>query len=242
MIELASWVLWAALANLLYPRRKLWFTVGQSETQVTTWVCAWHLQWRAVWMNWTFNLWNLMLSPGRWCQHWTEFSDTLLVWGNSLLWGSLLHTLKLGPGNPESVALGPPSQSLSLGHIVSAGSRWHGSGLLWWPLPYEVIWDLGDCMTNACLYYGFWASLVPQTVKNLLAMQDTQVRSLGQENPLEKGMATHFSVFLPWEFQTEVPSQLLSMGSQRLGHDWASNVHTHHGFHFPPVTSTQHCL
>ena len=36
-----------------------------------------------------------------------------------------------------------------------------------------------------------WAFLVAQTVKNLLAMQETQVRSLGQEDPLEKGMATH---------------------------------------------------
>ena len=39
-----------------------------------------------------------------------------------------------------------------------------------------------------------WASLVAQTVKNLPAMQETQVRSLGQEDPLEKGMATHSSI------------------------------------------------
>ena len=39
-----------------------------------------------------------------------------------------------------------------------------------------------------------WASLVAQTVKNLSAMQETQVQSLGQEDPLEKEMATHFSI------------------------------------------------
>ena len=48
-------------------------------------------------------------------------------------------------------------------------------------------------------YYVLWASLVAQMVKNLLAMQETQVHSLGQEDPLEKGITTH-SIFLPGEF------------------------------------------
>ena len=69
-------------------------------------------------------------------------------------------------------------------------------------------------------------SLVAQMVKNLLAMQETWVRSLGWEDPLEKGMATHFSIFvwrIPW---TEEPGRLQSMGSQRAGHDWATNAFT----------------
>ena len=45
--------------------------------------------------------------------------------------------------------------------------------------------------------YSFCASLVAQTVKNLHAMQETRVRSLGQEDSLEKGMATHYSI-LAW--------------------------------------------
>ena len=45
--------------------------------------------------------------------------------------------------------------------------------------------------------YTYWASLVAQTVKNLAAMQETWVQSLGQEDPLEKEMATHFSI-LAW--------------------------------------------
>ena len=58
-----------------------------------------------------------------------------------------------------------------------------------------------------------------QMVKNLPAMQETWVRSLGQEDPLEKGMATRSSVLawgIPW---TEEPGGLLSTGSQRVGQD-----------------------
>ena len=61
------------------------------------------------------------------------------------------------------------------------------------------------------------SSLVAQTVKNLPAMQVTQVQSLGQEDPLEKGLATHSSV-LAWEVPwTEEPGGLQSMGSQAVG-------------------------
>ena len=58
-----------------------------------------------------------------------------------------------------------------------------------------------------------------QTVKDLPARHETQVRSLGQEDPLEKGMATHPSILawrIPW---TEEPGGLSSMGLQRLRHD-----------------------
>ena len=58
-----------------------------------------------------------------------------------------------------------------------------------------------------------------QMVKNLPAMQGTQVQSLGQEDPLEKGMATHSSI-LAWRIPGTVePGGLLSMGSNRVGHD-----------------------
>ena len=62
-------------------------------------------------------------------------------------------------------------------------------------------------------------SLITQMVKNPPGMQKTQVRSLGQEDPLEKGMAVHSSI-LAWRIpQTEDPVRLQSMGSQRVGHD-----------------------
>ena len=63
------------------------------------------------------------------------------------------------------------------------------------------------------------ASLVAQSVKNLPSVQDTQVRSLGQEDPLEKEMATHSSI-LAWEIpQTEETGRLQSTGLQRVRHD-----------------------
>ena len=58
-----------------------------------------------------------------------------------------------------------------------------------------------------------------QMVKNLLAMQEAQVQSLGQEDPLEKEMATHSSILvwkIPW---TKEPGGLWSIGLQRIGHD-----------------------
>ena len=63
------------------------------------------------------------------------------------------------------------------------------------------------------------ATLVAQMVKRLSAMQETWVRSLGQEDRLEKEMATHSSIIafvIPW---MEEPDRLQSMGSQRVGHD-----------------------
>ena len=62
-------------------------------------------------------------------------------------------------------------------------------------------------------------SLVTQTVKHLPAMRETQVRSLGREDPLEKEMATHSSTLawkIPW---TEEPGRLQSMGPQRVGYN-----------------------
>ena len=58
-----------------------------------------------------------------------------------------------------------------------------------------------------------------QMVKHLPASQETQVQSLGREDPLEKEMATHSSILawrIPW---TEEPGRLQSMGLQRVGHD-----------------------
>ena len=56
-------------------------------------------------------------------------------------------------------------------------------------------------------------------VKSLPTMQETQIQSLGQEDPLEKEMATHSSI-LAWEIPwTEEPGRLQSIGLQRFGHD-----------------------
>ena len=61
-------------------------------------------------------------------------------------------------------------------------------------------------------------SLVAQTVKRLSTMWETQVQSMGQEDPLEKFMVTHSSILtwrIPW---TEKPGGLKAMASQRVGH------------------------
>ena len=67
------------------------------------------------------------------------------------------------------------------------------------------------------------ASLVVQMVKNMPTIRETQVRSLGGEDPLEKEMAAHSSILawkIPW---TEEPGGLQSMGSQRVRHDLATD-------------------
>ena len=64
--------------------------------------------------------------------------------------------------------------------------------------------------------------MVAQMVKNLPAMQEAWVQSLGQEDPLEKGMATHSSILAFRISWTEEPGELhtvQSMGSKRVGHD-----------------------
>ena len=70
-----------------------------------------------------------------------------------------------------------------------------------------------------------WASLVPQLVNNLPVMQKTWIWSLGWEDPLEKGKATHSSV-LPWR----IPWTVQSMGSEGVRHDWATFTFTFSGY------------
>ena len=68
----------------------------------------------------------------------------------------------------------------------------------------------------------YWASLVAQTVKNPPVMQETWVQSLGWEDPLGEGMATHSSILawrIPWR---EEPGGLQSIGLQRVEHHWVT--------------------
>ena len=76
------------------------------------------------------------------------------------------------------------------------------------------------------------ASLVAQIVKSPPAMQETRVRSLAWEDPLEKEIVTHSSILawgIPW---TEEPGGLQSLGLQRVGHSFIL-THTHTHTHFP---------
>ena len=67
-----------------------------------------------------------------------------------------------------------------------------------------------------------------QTIKSLPAMQKTQLRSLGQEDPLEEEMTTHSNI-LAWETPwTEEPGRLQSRGSHRVRHNWSTDTHYEH--------------
>ena len=75
------------------------------------------------------------------------------------------------------------------------------------------------------LLVAIWIFPVAQMVKNLPAIQNTWVRSLGQKDSLEKEMTMHSSILvwrIPW---TEKPGGPQSMWSQRVGHDWATNYY-----------------
>ena len=85
----------------------------------------------------------------------------------------------------------------------------------------ETLMFAGTCRHDriSCNYQRGQVFPVAQMVKNLPAMQKTWVRSLGREDPLEKGMAIHSSIFAwrtPW---TEELGGLQSMGLQRVRHD-----------------------
>ena len=105
--------------------------------------------------------------------------------------------------------------------------------------PQLSSWPFSHNRFCICLNYCLGASLVAQRIKGLPAMQETRVRSLGWEDPLEKEMATHSSTLawrIPW---TEEPGGLQSMGWQEL--DMTERLHFH--FHlnyslgFPGGTS-----
>ena len=89
---------------------------------------------------------------------------------------------------------------------------------LWCMVQVFSILSLFDSCLLTCFPGG-------SAVKKLSAVQGTQVLSLGWEDPLEKGMATHSSIVaweIPW---TEEPGQLQSMWSQRVGYCWVTNTH-----------------
>ena len=81
-------------------------------------------------------------------------------------------------------------------------------------------WSAGEGIEYPLQYP--WASLVAQLGKNPIAMQETWVLSLGWEDPLEKGKATHSSV-LAWR----IPRTIQSTGSQRVRPDWVTFTHSH---------------
>ena len=86
------------------------------------------------------------------------------------------------------------------------------------------LWLCGSSKINFCKHYWLMTSLVAQMVKCLPTMRETRVQSLVQKDLWEKEMAAHSSILawkIPW---TEEPGRLQSMGSQRVGHNWATSL------------------
>ena len=112
--------------------------------------------------------------------------------------------------------------------MCSAGEEGHGLGTCQGTYHYEYVSLEAVCWLQYCLLKTTnWfhhqislTSLVAQTVKSLHTMQETQVWSLGQEDLLEKEIATHSSILTckaPW---TEEPGGLQSRASQRVSYNW----------------------
>ena len=140
--------------------------------------------------------------------------------------------------------LNPPPTSLpipSLWVISVHQPLYHASNPDWWFISHMIFYMFQchslisshprllpqspkDCsLLLSCIrglpYIYIWDFPIAQMVKNLLAMQETWVQSLGQEDPLEEKMAIHSSILawrIPW---TEEPGGLQSMGSQKARHD-----------------------
>ena len=121
-------------------------------------------------------------------------------------------------------------------NLISGSSAFSKSSLYIWKFSVHIllkpslenfehyfasIWNECNCMEVRTF---FESSLVAQMVKRLPAMQETQVRSLGWEDLLEKEMAT-LSSTVAWRIpRVEDPGGLQSMESQRVGHDWATSL------------------
>ena len=110
------------------------------------------------------------------------------------------------------------------------GTMYRCQKLCWSSSDYLDIDTLTKHFSQAIYFSSgnfYWvprASLIAQMVKNMPVMQKTWVQSLGLEDPLEKGMATHSSI-LAWRIPcTEQTGKLQSMGLQRIRHDWATNT------------------
>ena len=127
-----------------------------------------------------------------------------------------------GEGNTKPLQYSCLENSMDRGAWLVTG---HGITKSWTQLSTytEKLTKLKETLTSVYQFIKGYnkggASLVAQMVKNLPAKQETLVQSLGPDDPLKKGMATHSSILawkIPW---TEEPGWLQAMGSQRVGHD-----------------------
>ena len=133
------------------------------------------------------------------------------------------------PKPPPLFAEGPP---IPAGRYSMTRLPWVRS-LLFFPGSWHTLTPVGEPLQYnyfpVCGSSTRWVDFLGGSdVKNLPAMQKTWVQSLGWEDLLEKGMATHSSI-LAWRILwTKEPDGLQSIGSQRVRHDWVNNTFTFH--------------
>jgi len=121
------------------------------------------------------------------------------------------------PHFPGLITLSVHWYPSSLADLKTLFHQWH---------PNSTFYTFNLFLVTGSFFSAYVCKVFPvvQTVKNLPAMQETWVRSLGQEDPLKKGVAVHSSILawrIPW---TEAPGGLQSVESQRVGHDWATDT------------------
>ena len=167
-----------------------------------------------------------------WVLSWKDVQDSFLI---TSLWARLVDLLDWMNWSEYLPVTSPCHLCLServiwvLSRSVQVGGFQRSS------LPGEACGRWMAFTTYLCKSHSFHSSVgyrlkqnkrdgVAQRLKNLPAMQETWVQSLGQEEPLEKEMATHCNILawkVPW---TEEPGGLQSTGSQRVGHDWVTQL------------------
>ena len=120
-----------------------------------------------------------------------------------------------GSGRSPGEGNGNPLQYSCLENPMDPGA--------WWATIHGVA-KSRTRLSDFQFHFHFGLPVVAQTVKNLPIVRESQVRSLGWEDPLEKEMATHSHILawkIPW---VEEFGRLQSMGSQRVGHDWMTSL------------------
>ena len=173
------------------------------------------------------------------------------LWSVSSFWTMNFH--KQGPCLSNSPVFLAPATGFMRNNF---SWTWEGQGGAWfgaWGFPGGSfckesacnVGDLGSILGSGWSpgegidypFQCFLASPMAQMVKNPPAMQETWVRSLVREIPLENGMATHSSILswrIPW---TEEPGRLQSKGSRTVVHDWVTNIFT-----FKCIIFIVHCI
>ena len=152
-----------------------------------------------------------------WCWSWN--SNTLATWC-----GVLTHLRR--PWYWEKLRAGREEHNRGDGWMASP-TQWTwvlvDSGSWWWTRRPGVLWFMGLQRVRHCWATELNWTVVKESTCPLQKMQEMQLQFLGWKDSLEKEMATHSSI-LTWEIPWTVePGRLQSMGSQRIGHNWAQH-------------------